>query len=48
MSFASFAGLSISCSYEEAKKRMYAFSTTTYVGFQAVMTEEMSEKFKGG
>ncbi|EES08356.1 multiple organellar RNA editing factor 1, mitochondrial [Sorghum bicolor] len=34
-------------SYEEAKKRMYAFSTTTYVGFQAVMTEEMSEKFKG-
>jgi hypothetical protein len=36
------------CSYEEAKKRMYAFSTTTYVGFQAVMTEEMSEKFRGG
>lgn len=26
---------------------MYAFSTTTYVGFQAVMTEEMSEKFRG-
>ncbi|TVU25828.1 hypothetical protein EJB05_28350 [Eragrostis curvula] len=34
-------------SYEEAKKRMYAFSTTTYIGFQAVMTEEMSEKFRG-
>ncbi|KAL5204173.1 hypothetical protein ABZP36_009044 [Zizania latifolia] len=34
-------------SYEEAKNRMYAFSTTTYVGFQAVMTEEMSEKFRG-
>ncbi|VAH93304.1 unnamed protein product [Triticum turgidum subsp. durum] len=34
-------------SYEEAKKRMYALSTTTYVGFQAVMTEEMSEKFRG-
>ncbi|KAF7048223.1 hypothetical protein CFC21_057018 [Triticum aestivum] len=33
-------------SYEEAKKRMYALSTTTYVGFQAVMTEEMSEKFR--
>uniref|UniRef100_A0A453HLC1 MORF/ORRM1/DAG-like MORF domain-containing protein n=1 Tax=Aegilops tauschii subsp. strangulata TaxID=200361 RepID=A0A453HLC1_AEGTS len=33
--------------YEEAKKRMYALSTTTYVGFQAVMTEEMSEKFRG-
>ncbi|CAN6362781.1 unnamed protein product [Urochloa humidicola] len=34
-------------SYDEAKKRMYAFSTTTYNGFQAVMTEEMSEKFRG-
>lgn len=32
---------------EEAKKRMYALSTTTYQGFQAVMTEEMSEKFHG-
>lgn len=35
------------CSVEEAKKRMYACSTTTYIGFQAVMTEEMSEKFRG-
>jgi len=26
---------------------MYAFSTTTYIGFQAVMTEDMSEKFRG-
>ncbi|XP_047091850.1 multiple organellar RNA editing factor 1, mitochondrial-like [Lolium rigidum] len=34
-------------SYEEAKKRMYALSTTTYVGFQAEMSEEMSEKFRG-
>nr|XP_019703230.1 multiple organellar RNA editing factor 2, chloroplastic [Elaeis guineensis] len=34
-------------SVEEAKKRMYALSTTTYTGFQAVMTEEMSEKFRG-
>ncbi|XAR49375.1 hypothetical protein NMG60_11032558 [Bertholletia excelsa] len=34
-------------SYEEAKKRMYAFSTTTYRGFQCVVTEEVSEKFKG-
>ncbi|KAK9146109.1 hypothetical protein Sjap_006012 [Stephania japonica] len=33
-------------SVEEAKKRMYACSTTTYIGFQAVMTEEMSEKFR--
>ncbi|CAN6458494.1 unnamed protein product [Victoria cruziana] len=34
-------------SVEEAKKCMYACSTTTYTGFQAVMTEEMSEKFRG-
>uniref|UniRef100_A0ACD5WBL7 Uncharacterized protein n=1 Tax=Avena sativa TaxID=4498 RepID=A0ACD5WBL7_AVESA len=34
-------------SYEEAKQRMYALSTTTYVGFQAEMSEEMSEKFRG-
>ncbi|KAI3972664.1 hypothetical protein MKX01_019322 [Papaver californicum] len=34
-------------SVEEAKKKMYACSTTTYQGFQAVMTEEMSEKFRG-
>ncbi|KAF4357172.1 hypothetical protein F8388_003319 [Cannabis sativa] len=32
---------------EEAKKKMYACSTTTYTGFQAVMTEEESEKFNG-
>lgn len=32
---------------EEAKKRMYACSTTTYQGFQAIMTEQESEKFKG-
>ncbi|KAF6139383.1 hypothetical protein GIB67_026225 [Kingdonia uniflora] len=34
-------------SVEEAKQKMYACSTTTYNGFQAVMTEEMSEKFRG-
>lgn len=34
-------------SVEEAKKKMYACSTTTYQGFQAVMTEEESEKFRG-
>ena len=34
-------------SREEAMKRMYACCTTTYNGFQAVMTEEMSEKFRG-
>jgi hypothetical protein len=32
---------------EEAKKRIYACSTTTYTGFQVEMTEEMSEKFRG-
>ncbi|XP_028123540.1 multiple organellar RNA editing factor 1, mitochondrial isoform X2 [Camellia sinensis] len=34
-------------SYEEAKQKMYAFSTTTYHGFQCLVTEEMSEKFRG-
>lgn len=34
-------------SMEEAKKNMYAFSTTTYTGFQCTVTEETSEKFKG-
>lgn len=34
-------------SLEEAKKKMYACSTTTYIGFQAVMTEEESKKFEG-
>ncbi|CAN0880759.1 Multiple organellar RNA editing factor 1, mitochondrial [Linum grandiflorum] len=37
-------GLGISI--EEAKQKMYACSTTTYQGFQAIMTEEESEKFK--
>lgn len=32
---------------EEAKKNMYAFSTTTYTGFQCTVSEETSEKFKG-
>ncbi|XVF67674.1 hypothetical protein PTKIN_Ptkin10aG0140500 [Pterospermum kingtungense] len=36
-------GLGISV--EEAKKRIYACSTTTYEGFQVVMSEEESEKF---
>ncbi|KAL8032756.1 hypothetical protein ABFX02_13G117000 [Erythranthe guttata] len=34
-------------SMEEAKKNMYAFSTTTYTGFQCTVSEETSEKFKG-
>ncbi|KAL3522115.1 hypothetical protein ACH5RR_014949 [Cinchona calisaya] len=34
-------------SMEDAKKNMYAFSTTTYTGFQCTVDEETSEKFKG-
>ncbi|KAG6481020.1 hypothetical protein ZIOFF_057611 [Zingiber officinale] len=34
-------------SMEEAKKNMYAFSTTTYTGLQCTVSEETSEKFKG-
>ncbi|GFP83937.1 dag protein chloroplastic [Phtheirospermum japonicum] len=34
-------------SMEEAKKNMYAFSTTIYTGFQCTVSEETSEKFKG-
>ncbi|XP_061337176.1 multiple organellar RNA editing factor 1, mitochondrial [Gastrolobium bilobum] len=37
-------GLKISV--EEAKKKIYACSTTLYTGFQAVMTEEESNKFE--
>ncbi|GAV61195.1 hypothetical protein CFOL_v3_04723, partial [Cephalotus follicularis] len=36
----------LNVSVEEAKKRIYACSTTTYEGFQVEMTEEESEKFK--
>lgn len=34
-------------SVEEAKKKIYALSTTTYQGFQVLCSEEESEKFKG-
>ncbi|KAJ4819125.1 multiple organellar RNA editing factor [Rhynchospora pubera] len=34
-------------SVEEAKKRIYACSTTTYNGFQVEVSEQMSEKFRG-
>ncbi|EPS57228.1 hypothetical protein M569_17592, partial [Genlisea aurea] len=33
-------------SVEEAKKKIYALSTTTYQGFQVECSEETSEKFK--
>ncbi|KAM1135458.1 hypothetical protein ACFX2J_044291 [Malus domestica] len=38
-------GLNISM--EEAKKKIYACSTTTYTGFQVEMSEEESQKFEG-
>ncbi|KAI3803891.1 hypothetical protein L1987_32055 [Smallanthus sonchifolius] len=34
-------------SVEEAKKKIYACSTTTYQGFQVEVSEEVSEQFKG-
>ncbi|XP_020595739.1 DAG protein, chloroplastic-like [Phalaenopsis equestris] len=34
-------------SMEKAKKNMYAFSTTTYAGYQCTVSKETSEKFKG-
>lgn len=43
-----FADFGLICfSVEEAKKRIYACSTTTYEGFQVLMSEEESEKFHG-
>lgn len=39
--------LTVGSSVEEAKKRIYACSTTTYHGFQCVMDEATSEKFRG-
>ncbi|RVW94800.1 DAG protein, chloroplastic [Vitis vinifera] len=42
-----FAGPIAWLAWEEAKKNMYAFSTTTYTGFQCTVSEETSEKFKG-
>ncbi|KAL6177926.1 hypothetical protein ACLB2K_049447 [Fragaria x ananassa] len=38
-------GLNISV--EEAKKKIYACSTTTYTGFHVLMSEEESDKFNG-
>uniref|UniRef100_A0A6M2EX69 MORF/ORRM1/DAG-like MORF domain-containing protein n=1 Tax=Populus davidiana TaxID=266767 RepID=A0A6M2EX69_9ROSI len=37
----------LNSSIEEAKKRIYACSTTTFQGFQVLMTEQESEKFRG-
>uniref|UniRef100_A0A7N1A2C0 MORF/ORRM1/DAG-like MORF domain-containing protein n=1 Tax=Kalanchoe fedtschenkoi TaxID=63787 RepID=A0A7N1A2C0_KALFE len=38
--------MGLNISVEEAKKKIYACSTTTYQGFQAVMTEAESEQFQ--
>lgn len=34
-------------SEEEAKKKIYSVSTTTYTGFGALISEELSLKVKG-
>lgn len=34
-------------SEEEAKKKIYSVSTTTYTGFGALISEELSYKVKG-
>ncbi|KAJ9538182.1 hypothetical protein OSB04_030915 [Centaurea solstitialis] len=39
--------ISYNFSVEEAKKKIYACSTTTYNGFQVEVSEEVSEQFKG-
>ncbi|KAJ6937744.1 multiple organellar RNA editing factor 1 [Populus alba x Populus x berolinensis] len=36
----------LNSSIEEAKRRIYACSTTTFQGFQVLMTEQESEKFR--
>jgi hypothetical protein len=39
--------LVIFCSEEEAKKKIYSVCTTTYTGFGALISEELSYKVKG-
>lgn len=36
------------CSEEEAKKKIYSVCTSTYTGFGALISEELSYKVKGG
>jgi len=38
----------LSCSEEEAKKKIYSVCTSTYTGFGALISEELSYKVKGG
>lgn len=37
----------VGCSEEEAKKKIYSVCTTTYTGFGALISEELSYKVKG-
>lgn len=37
----------VDCSEEEAKKKIYSVSTSTYTGFGALISEELSYKVKG-
>lgn len=39
--------LSVGISEEEAKKKIYSVCTTTYTGFGALVSEELSYKVKG-
>lgn len=45
--FCLFSGYSEICSEEEAKKKIYSVCTTTYTGFGALISEELSYKVKG-
>lgn len=39
--------MALGFSEEEAKKKIYSVSTTTYTGFGALISEELSLKVKG-
>lgn len=41
------SGCFLICSEEEAKKKIYSVCTTTYTGFGALISEELSYKVKG-
>jgi len=45
--FTNFTYLNVVCSEEEAKKKIYSVSTSTYTGFGALISEELSYKVKG-
>jgi len=45
--FTNFTSVNVVCSEEEAKKKIYSVSTSTYTGFGALISEELSYKVKG-